>query len=57
MVDRVGFEPTTYRVRADYSNPVELPIHCNCCKVVLPSGLEPEHCANQAQGLHYRIGG
>jgi hypothetical protein len=27
MVDREGFEPTTFRVRAEYSNPVELPIH------------------------------
>ena len=27
LVDRVGFEPTTFRVRAEYSNPVELPIH------------------------------
>jgi hypothetical protein len=25
-------------------------------KLVLPLGLEPRHCANQAQGLHYRIG-
>ncbi len=23
----MGFEPTTFRVRAEYSNPVELPIH------------------------------
>lgn len=25
-------------------------------KLVLLLGLEPRHCANQAQGLHYRIG-
>ena len=27
MVDVVGFEPTTFRVRAEYSDPVELHIH------------------------------
>ena len=27
LVDVVGFEPTTFRVRAEYSDPVELHIH------------------------------
>ena len=27
LVDVVGFEPTAFRVRAEYSDPVELRIH------------------------------